>query len=81
MLKNINLNINNTLYNVSINENDRLIDVLRDKLKLTGTKEGCGEGECGACSVIIDGEIVNSCLVMAFQVQDKKNNNYRRCKR
>lgn len=72
MLKNINLNINNTLYNVSINENDRLIDVLRDKLKLTGTKEGCGEGECGACSVIIDGEIVNSCLVMAFQVQDKK---------
>lgn len=72
MLKNINLNINNTLYNVSINENDRLIDVLRDKLKLTGTKEGCGEGECGACSVIIDGEIMNSCLVMAFQVQDKK---------
>lgn len=72
MLKNINLNINNTLYNVSINENDRLIDVLRDKLKLTGTKEGCGEGECGACSVIINGEIVNSCLVMAFQVQDKK---------
>lgn len=72
MLKNINLNINNTLYNVSINENDRLIDVLRDKLKLTGTKEGCGEGECGACSVIIDGEIVNSCLVMVFQVQDKK---------
>lgn len=71
MLKNINLNINNTLYNVSINENDRLIDVLRDNLKLTGTKEGCGEGECGACSVIIDGEIVNSCLVMAFQVQDK----------
>nr|WP_092725240.1 (2Fe-2S)-binding protein [Romboutsia lituseburensis] len=71
-MKNINLNINNTLYNVSINENDRLIDVLRDKLKLTGTKEGCGEGECGACSVIIDGEIVNSCLVMAFQVQDKK---------
>lgn len=71
MLKNINLNINNTLYNVSINENDRLIDVIRDNLKLTGTKEGCGEGECGACSVIIDGEIVNSCLVMAFQVQDK----------
>ncbi|WP_334304161.1 (2Fe-2S)-binding protein [Romboutsia lituseburensis] len=72
MLKNINLNINDTLYNVSINENARLIDVLRDNLNLTGTKEGCGEGECGACSVIIDGEIVNSCLVMAFQVQDKK---------
>lgn len=71
-MKNINLNINNTIYNVEINENDRLIDVLRNRLKLIGTKEGCGEGECGACSVIIDGEIVNSCLVMAFQVENKK---------
>lgn len=71
-MKNISLNINDTTYNVDINEGDRLIDVLRDKLKLTGTKEGCGEGECGACSVIIDNEIVNSCLVMAFQATGKK---------
>lgn len=71
-MKNINLNINDTLYNINVNENDRLIDVIREKLKLTGTKEGCGEGECGACSVIIDEEIVNSCLVMAFQVEGKK---------
>jgi carbon-monoxide dehydrogenase small subunit len=50
----------------------RLLDVLREDLGATGTKEGCGEGECGACSVLIDGEVVDSCLVAIGQVEGSK---------
>jgi carbon-monoxide dehydrogenase small subunit len=59
----IDLNVNGTRYSLKAPPITRLLDVLRENLRLTGTKEGCGEGECGACSVLIDGKVVNSCLI------------------
>lgn len=60
--------INGETISVSFPPGRRLLDVLREDLRLTGTKEGCGEGECGACTVIVDGELVVSCLLAAGQV-------------
>lgn len=61
----INIKVNGISYEREIASDLRLIDFLREELKLKGTKEGCSEGECGACTVIIDGITVNSCLVLA----------------
>jgi carbon-monoxide dehydrogenase small subunit len=61
--------LNGRSVSVEVAGSRRLLDVLREDLGATGTKEGCGEGECGACSVLIDGEVVDSCLVAAGQVE------------
>ena len=63
----IELTVNGELRSVDVEPMTRLIDIIRNDLRLTGTKEGCGEGECGACSVIMDGRLVTSCLVPAIQ--------------
>jgi aerobic carbon-monoxide dehydrogenase small subunit len=64
----IEFQVNGRTRSVAVPPMARLLDVLRESLGLTGTKEGCGEGECGACSVLIDGKLGNSCLVPAIQV-------------
>jgi len=64
----VSFTVNDESRTVEVLPMARLLDVLREQLHLTGTKEGCGEGECGACTVILDGQIVNSCLVPVAQV-------------
>lgn len=68
----ITLNVNNETYDVVANPNRTLLEVLRDDLHLTGTKESCGEGVCGSCTVLVDGMPVRSCLTLAVAVQGKE---------
>lgn len=63
----IRLTVNGTLHTVGIDPAETLLHVLREKLGLTGTKEGCGEGDCGACTILVDGKSVNSCIFPAIQ--------------
>src|ERR1700720_1784589 len=63
----LSFTVNGELKTVRAYPMERLLDVLRHDLELTGTKEGCGEGECGSCSVLLDGVLVNSCLIPVLQ--------------
>ncbi|MFC7063772.1 (2Fe-2S)-binding protein [Halobacillus seohaensis] len=65
----VSFTINQKQINLEVIPTTRLVDILRDELHLTGTKVSCGIGRCGACSVMIDGNLMNSCLVMTYQVE------------
>ena len=67
----IRFTLNGEPRSVRVGEGDRLLDLLRYGLGLTGTKEGCGEGECGACTVLLDGVPANSCLIPAWQARER----------
>jgi carbon-monoxide dehydrogenase small subunit len=68
----INLKINGEPYKVSLKPNTTLLDFLRDEIGLTGTKKGCDTGQCGACTVLLDGKPINSCLVLAADANGKE---------
>lgn len=65
----VSITVNGDPYEIAVDPQTRLLDVIRDGVGLTGTKEGCGEGECGACTVIMNGRPVNACLVLAPQAE------------
>lgn len=69
---NVKLSVNGRSYALQVEPNELLVDVLRDSLGLTGTKAGCREGECGACSVIMNGKLTNSCIVPAIKADGAK---------
>ncbi len=68
----IQLRVNGEEYDVAVTPNETLVEVLRERLELTGTKAGCGEGACGTCTILLDGKPVRSCLTLAIEVQGKE---------
>ena len=66
------LTVNGTPYEVALEPHQSLLQLLREELHLTGTKEGCSEGECGACTVLLDGKTVDSCLIFALEAQGQE---------
>jgi len=68
---NINFRLNGEEIITEVKSNRRALDFIREDLGLTGTKEGCGEGECGACTILVDGKVVNSCLMFAVEFDGK----------
>ncbi len=72
MAKKINTTINNKDYELEVPYQMSLLELLREELHLTGSKEGCGNGECGACTVLINNEAVRSCIVLAHEVDGKE---------
>lgn len=74
MAKNItvNLTVNDKEYELEVAPDERLLDTLREQLRLTGVKEGCSVGECGACTVLLDGKAVHSCMVLTAQVDESE---------
>lgn len=71
MKHNVTLTVNGRPYEVAVEPHWTLLDVLRNQLRMTGTKRGCGTGECGMCTIVMDGKAVNSCLVLAMQAEGR----------
>jgi carbon-monoxide dehydrogenase small subunit len=71
-MKQIKIEVNGETHELLVKPSATLLDIIREDLALTGTKEGCGIGECGACTVIIDGETVNACLILAVEADGKQ---------
>ena len=67
----VKINVNGTNYEVAVKAGATLLDVIREELKLTGTKRGCDHGDCGACTVLMDGKVVNACITLALEADGR----------